>query len=192
MNMKIVLASGSPRREELMRMLGFRDFEVHPAKGEEHPPLGKKPEEIVCALASAKAEEVAALYGSDTLVIAADTIVWLDGRLLGKPHSENEAREMLGMLSGREHEVFTGLSLIWQGIETCGAERTLVRFRSLSSEEIDRYIADREPMDKAGAYGAQGKGALFTERIEGDFYNVMGLPVCRLGKMLAERGVSVL
>ena len=190
--MKIVLASGSPRRRELLTMLGIRDFEVHPASGEECPPQVTDPEEIVRALASAKAREVAAGYPDDTMVIAADTIVWLDGVPLGKPRSETEAVTMLSSLSGRRHEVYTGLSLICGGRESCETENTSVCFRELSPEEIRRYVEDGEPMDKAGAYGAQGKGALFTERIEGDFFNVVGLPLCRLGKMLAERGVSIL
>ena len=174
----IVLASASPRRSELMHMLGFSDVIIHPAKGEEHPPKGSSPEETVKALSRAKAEEVAALFQPDTLVIAADTIVWLDGEILGKPHSEEQAFSMLHQLSDRDHEVYT--------------ERSVVHFRELSDEEIRRYIATGEPMDKAGAYGAQGKGALFVRAIEGDFFNVMGLPVCRLGQMLAKKGVPIL
>ena len=188
----LVLASASPRRIELMHMLGFSDLVVHPAKGEEHPPAGAKPEEIVMALSRAKAREVASEMDEDKVVIAADTIVWLDGRLLGKPHSEEDAFAMLKTLSGRRHEVYTGVTVIDRDGELCEAERSIVCFRELSEEEIRNYIATGEPMDKAGAYGAQGKGALFVRAIEGDFFNVMGLPICRLGRMLAKKGVPVL
>lgn len=188
----IVLASASPRRSELMHMLGFSDVIIHPAEGEEHPPRGATPEETVKALSRAKAEEVAALVDPDALVIAADTIVWLDGEILGKPHSREQAFSMLRKLSGRDHEVYTGVTVLDKEGELCEAERSVVRFRKLSDEEIRRYIATGEPMDKAGAYGAQGKGALFVRAIEGDFFNVMGLPVCRLGQMLAKKGVPIL
>ena len=188
----IVLASASPRRSELMHMLGFSDVIIHPADGAEHPPKGAPPEETVKALSHAKAEEVAALFDSDALVIAADTIVWLDGEILGKPHSEQQAFAMLRQLSGRDHEVYTGVTVLDGEGTLCEAERSVVHFRELSDEEIRHYIATGEPMDKAGAYGAQGKGALFVRAIEGDFFNVMGLPVCRLGQMLAKKGVPIL
>ena len=188
----IVLASASPRRSELMHMLGFADVIIHPAEGEEQPPRGASPEETVKALSHAKAKEVAALFDDDTLVIAADTIVWLDGEILGKPHSEEQAFCMLRKLSGRDHEVYTGVTVLDAEGELCEAERSAVHFRELSDEEIRRYIATGEPMDKAGAYGAQGRGALFVRAIEGDFFNVMGLPVCRLGQMLAKKGVPIL
>ena len=188
----IVLASASPRRQELMQMLGIRNLIVCPAAGEENPPPGAEPAEIVRTLASAKAREVARRMKEKALIVAADTIVWLDGRMLGKPHSEEEAFSMLKSLSGRTHEVYTGICLLDGEGEDCEAERTKVRFRELTEEEILAYIRDGEPMDKAGAYGAQGKGALFVRSIEGDFFNVMGLPVCRLGEMLARKGVSIL
>ena len=186
----IVLASASPRRSELMHMLGFSDVIIHPADGAEHPPKGATPEETV--LSRAKAEEVAVLFDEDTLIIAADTIVWLDGEILGKPHSEEQAFSMLKRLSGRAHEVYTGVTVLDGEGKLCEAERSIVHFRLLADEEIRRYIATGEPMDKAGAYGAQGKGALFVRAIEGDFFNVMGLPLCRLGQMLAEKGVPIL
>ena len=189
---EIILASASPRRSELMHMLGFADVIIHPAEGEEQPPRGASPEETVKALSHAKAKEVAALFDDDTLVIAADTIVWLDGEILGKPHSEEQAFCMLRKLSGRDHEVYTGVTVLDAEGELCEAERSAVHFRELSDEEIRRYIATGEPMDKAGAYGAQGRGALFVRAIEGDFFNVMGLPVCRLGQMLAKKGVPIL
>lgn len=172
-------------------MLGL-EFEVRPAQGGEHPPEHAGPGETVIALAAAKAEEAAEHSGPDDVIIAADTIVWLDGRLLGKPHSEREAAQMLRALSGREHEVWTGLCLLRGGRRLTGAELTKVRFRALSDEEIAAYIATGEPMDKAGAYGAQGLASLFVEGITGDFFNVMGLPLCRLGKLLSEVGVKLL
>ena len=189
--MSIILASGSPRRRELLEMLGL-EFEIRPARGGEHPPEHAGPEETVLALSAAKAREVAEHSGPENVIVAADTIVWLDGRLLGKPHSEAEAAQMLRALSGREHEVWTGVTVLGCGRALRGAERTLVRFRALSDEEIAAYIATGEPMDKAGAYGAQGYASLFVEGITGDFFNVMGLPLCRLGKMLAEVGVKLL
>ena len=188
----IVLASASPRRSELLHMLGFADLIVCPARGEEHPRGNAAPNEIVMELSRAKAEEVAAQFDADTVVIAADTIVWLDGALLGKPHSEEQAFAMLRRLSGRSHEVYTGVTVLDRNGALCEAERSIVHFRDLTDEEIRQYIATGEPMDKAGAYGAQGKGALFVRAIEGDFFNVMGLPVCRLGQMLSKKGVPIL
>ena len=168
--MSIVLASGSPRRKELLEMLGIEDMKIIPAKGEEIPPEGAGPAELVVALATAKGREVAAQCAADDVIIAADTIVWHDGRVFGKPHSREQAATMLRSLSGRAHEVYTGVVVIKNGREVSGAE----------------------PMDKAGAYGAQGKAALFVRGIEGDFFNVMGLPLCRLGAMLKEQGVVLL
>ena len=179
--MAVILASGSPRRRELMEMLKVSDLKIIPAKGEECPPEGAGPEETVKALARAKCAEVGALAAAEDTVVAADTIVWFDGKIYGKPHSEQEAFEMLTALSGATHEVYTGV-----------AERTLVHFRRIPAEEIRAYIATGEPMDKAGAYGAQGRGAVFVRGIEGDFFNVMGLPLCRLDAMLKRTGMELL
>ena len=190
--MHIVLASASPRRKELMEMLGAPGLRIDPAKGGENPPEGVGPEELVKALSAAKAREVAGRSDPDDAVVGADTIVWLDGRVFGKPHSREEAIAMLETLSGRTHEVYTGVTVIRGGVELSEAERSLVSFRALTRGEIEAYVACGEPMDKAGAYGAQGKGALFVRRIEGDFFNVMGLPLCRLGAMLREQGVELL
>lgn len=189
--MGIILASGSPRRRELLEMLGL-EFEVRPAVGGEHPPEHAGPEEIVLSLAGAKAAEVAEHSGAENVIIAADTIVWLDGGLLGKPHDEADAARMLGLLSGREHEVWTGVCVLRGAEALAGAEQTFVKFRELTPEDISAYIATGEPMDKAGAYGAQGYASLFVEGIRGDFFNVMGLPLCRLGKMLGKLGVKLL
>ncbi|MBR0198735.1 MAG: septum formation inhibitor Maf [Oscillospiraceae bacterium] len=190
--MHIVLASSSPRRKELMEMLEVPNLKILPAKGEEIPPEHASPGELVMALSRAKAREVAARCAAEDVIIGADTIVWVDGGAYGKPRDEEDAARMLRRLSGDSHEVYTGVTVI-RG-EQCLSqfERSLVRFRRLEEEEIRRYIATGEPMDKAGAYGAQGRGALFVEHIEGDFFNVMGLPLCRLGKMLKEQGVNIL
>ncbi len=187
--MDIVLASGSPRRKELLEMLGL-SFRVAPAKGEETAPEGAGPSETVEALAAAKAEEAAESFPG-SLVIAADTVVWAEGRILGKPRDGADAKRMLHMLSGRTHEVYTGVAIIYGEKSVCGAERTKVFFRELSDDEIDGYVAGGEPMDKAGAYGIQGRASLMVRRIEGDYFNVMGLPLCRLGQMLEEIGVHL-
>ena len=190
--MTVVLASGSPRRKQLMEMLGFENMEIIPAKGEELADPSLAPGELVEKLAAAKAEEVAEGRAAEDIIIAADTIVWSEGKVLGKPCSEETAVEMLSSLSGKTHQVYTGLCIIKDGIAHSGHEVSKVSFRELSSAEIEAYVKTGEPMDKAGAYGAQGKGALFVKGIEGDFFNVMGLPVCRLGEMLKEQGVRIL
>ena len=190
--MIFILASGSPRRKELMEMLGVKNLRIIPAKGEEHAPDGAQPGDLVMALAAAKAEEVAAQAGEDDVVVAADTIVWFDGRPFGKPHSREQAMEMLRTLSGNTHHVYTGVAVLRGGTERLGYECTAVHFRQITEDEIVRYVASGEPMDKAGAYGAQGLGALFVRGIEGDFFNVMGLPLCRLDAMLKEQGVGLL
>ena len=182
--MRIILASGSPRRRELLEMLGA-DFEVCPAVGEELVQPGLSPEETVKALALAKAEEISAV-NPDSLVLAADTVVELDGNILGKPKDKANAKAMLSVLSGRAHSVFTGVAVLKGGELRLEVEETRVYFRKLDEREISAYVATGEPMDKAGAYGAQGLASLFVERIEGDFFNVMGLPVCRVGRMLSE------
>lgn len=190
--MTVVLASGSPRRKELMEMLGFKNMEIIPAKGEEKLDLSLSPGELVEALSAAKAQEVAALRDKGDLVIGADTIVWLDGKVLGKPHSKQEAEKMLLKLSGRSHEVYTGVSIVKDGKCVSQHEVSKVFFREVSEAEAEAYVETGEPMDKAGGYGAQGLGALFVREIKGDFFNVMGLPVCRLGEMLKEQGVRIL
>ena len=191
--MQIILASGSPRRRELMEMLRPGGVRIIPAVGEERADPALPPEELVKALSRQKAEEVAAAYaGPDDVVIGADTVVALDGAILGKPKDEADAARMLRALSGREHGVYTGVTVI-RGKETlCHTEQTLVHFRALEEDEIARYIATGEPMDKAGAYGAQGWASLFVERLDGDFFNVMGLPLCALGKLLKQLGVNLL
>ena len=190
--MSVVLASGSPRRRELLEMLGIKELRVIPARGEERADEALAPGELVMALAAAKGREVAALCEAQDTIIAADTIVWHDGRVYGKPKSEEDAFRMLSELSGDVHEVYTGVCVIRGGVELLEYEVSRVFFRELTAQELRRYIATGEPMDKAGAYGAQGRGALLVRRIEGDFFNVMGLPLCRLNDMLKKQGVDVL
>jgi septum formation protein len=184
--MGIILASRSPRRRELLRTMGIEKFEVRPVSGEETYPAGAAPAEAVTAISARKGRLAAAAAGPADTVIAADTLVFLDALPLGKPRDEADALRMLRALSGREHEVWTGVAVLRGGRELLRAVRTLVRFRPLSEEEIRTYVATGEPMDKAGAYGAQGRGCVFVERIDGDFFNVMGLPVCTLYTMLRE------
>ena len=190
--MDIILASGSPRRRELLEQIGVKNYRIVSPDVDEHVEGHPAPEELVELLSRRKAEAVGAKAGADALVIAADTVVALDGAILGKPHSREEAGAMLVALSGREHAVFTGLTVLRGDRVVTGHERTAVTFRSLTGAEIDRYVATGEPMDKAGAYGIQGVGALLITGIEGDYFNVMGLPVCRLGRVLADFGVDVL
>ena len=196
--MAIVLASASPRRRELMEQFCGKNLVILPAEGEEVVPDNVGPGETVEALAQGKAREVAARLRAETtgsredIVIGADTIVWHEGRIFGKPHSREEAAAMLRSLSGRTHEVYTGVSLIYGDQELTEHEKTAVTFRVMTEKEISDYIATGEPMDKAGAYGAQGLGAIFVSCIEGDFFNVMGLPLCRLGLMLKKTGVELL
>lgn len=190
--MNWILASGSPRRRELLEMLGVPDLTIRPAAGPERATPGAGPEQTVRELSLHKAQEVAQTCAPEDIIIAADTIVYLDGTILGKPKDHNDAVRMLTALSGREHIVYTGVAVLRGGELRQAAERTAVRFRTLTPEEIERYIATGEPMDKAGAYGVQGKGALLVERLEGDFFNVMGLPVLRLSRMLEYFGISLL
>ena len=179
--MNIILASGSPRRRELLALFGH-PFQVHPADIDETMDPKKKPFDEVARLSREKALAVPREEGE--AVIAADTIVVCDDKILGKPKSEEEAKAMLRLLSGRAHQVMTGCTVLYNGAAETFTEVTQVHFRPLSEKEIDRYVATGEPMDKAGAYGIQGGGALFCEGLEGDYYNVMGLPVCRLGEIL--------
>ena len=190
--MRLILASASPRRRELLEKLGIPELLIRPATGEERMPVSDDPAQIVRTLSRQKAEEVALSAGPEDVIVAADTIVWLDGQALGKPKDEADAKAMLRRLSGRTHSVFTGVCVISGDQIISEAEESLVRFRSLTEKEIASYVVSGEPMDKAGAYGAQGLAGLFVERIEGSFSNVMGLPLCRLGNMLKKVGVELL
>ena len=202
---QIILASASPRRRELLEQIGLT-FEVCPAKGEEII-TKSAPEEAVQELARAKAREVASMvrqYGvrhgelvtpQDMIVIGADTVVAADGQILGKPGDEEDAFGMLSLLSGRSHAVYTGVALVFldqsgRAGEHVFYEKTIVSMREMSEKEIRRYIATGEPMDKAGAYGIQGKCAIYIDKIDGDYNNVVGLPVAALYRELKKLGID--
>ena len=172
--------------------MGIRDFETISPNVDESAFHGLPPEELVRRLSAEKAAAVAGKVGEDAIVIAADTVVALEGAVLGKPADELDAFKMLSALSGVRHQVYTGVTVCRGGEKQTAHEVTDVTFRELSEREIEDYIATGEPMDKAGAYGIQGYGALLIQGISGDYYNVMGLPVCRLGGMLARFGVDCL
>lgn len=185
-----VLASSSPRRRELLARLGLR-FEVVAADVDETPRRGEAAIDLVRRLAREKAERVAATRdGAAALVLAADTVVVLRGRILGKPADPDDARRMLRALSGEEHEVLTGLALVDTARARTAAtvERTLVRFSAMDEDEIARYVATGEPLDKAGAYGVQGIGGLWVESIAGNYTNVVGLPLPAVRRLFAEVG----
>ena len=187
---KIVLASGSPRRQELLRRIGLTEFTVRVPDVEEFYPQGLSPQETVEYISREKSQAVDA--AEDEIVITADTMVFLDGRKLGKPADEAEALAMLTALQGRHHTVCTGVTVRQGDRFLTESETTEVYFRPVSREEILAYIRTGEPMDKAGAYGIQEKGALLVEGIRGDYFNVMGLPVLRLSRMLGRFGVTFL
>ena len=190
--MNIILASQSPRRKELLGRMGIRDFETISPNVDESVFHGLPREERCRRLAAHKGAAGAGRAGEDAIVIAADTVVALEGAVLGKPADELDAFKMLSALSGVRHQVYTGVTVCRGGEKQTAHEVTDVTFRELSEEEIEHYIATGEPMDKAGAYGIQGYGALLIQGISGDYYNVMGLPVCRLSGMLARFGVDCL
>lgn len=189
---KIILASSSPRRVEILENLGIK-FDVVPSKYEEVID-NKLPEELVCFLAENKALEVSSRVMDGDLILAADTMVFIDGRALGKPHTKSAAYNMLKDLSGKKHEVITGLCLISRKLNRTyiDYEITNVFFKELSDEEIWGYIHTGEPLDKAGAYGIQGFGGLLVRRIEGCYFNVVGLPIYKLYNGLREMGVNLL
>jgi septum formation protein len=188
--MRLILASASPRRAEILRSAGF-EFSVQPAEVDESRLPEEGVEDYVRRLARTKArfiaQSIAAGDGS-AFVIGADTVVLAEGQILGKPKEDAAARSMLRLLSGKTHEVLSGLSVIRfpNGPEHQHVERTRVRFLQLSEQEIDDYIASGEPFDKAGAYGIQGKGGRFVSRVEGCYFNVMGLPLSQLWSILKQ------
>lgn len=198
---RIILGSGSPRRRELLEQIGI-EFEIRTSDKEEIYE-STNPEKIVKELAQMKAGNVALdleeKEGSiaETIIIGADTVVAVDDEILGKPESEEDAFRMLKGLSGRAHQVYTGVALLVYGVdgeqkEICHAEKTEVFVHSMTDEEIQTYIASGEPMDKAGSYGIQGKFAAYIDRIEGDYYNVVGLPISYVYQKLKEENYSVL
>ena len=190
--MNIILASGSPRRKELLETMGIRSFTVLKPEFDEGAVTAPDPGALVEALSRGKAAAAAAQTGPEPLIIAADTVVALADAVLGKPADESDAFRMLSALSGRRHKVYTGVTVRQGDRVLTGHEVTEVAFRPLTEAEIRAYIRTGEPMDKAGAYGIQGMGALLVEKINGDFFNVMGLPVLRLSRMLSRFGVSFL
>ena len=187
----IILASQSPRRQELMKLTGL-PFTVRVADVDETMDKSLPVQQEVTRVSRLKAQTIAAGASADDIVIAADTIVVIDGRELGKPRSEQEALDMLRLLSGRTHEVVTVLSVCKGSQLESEAVVTKVTFRTLCDEELRAYIKTGEPMDKAGSYGIQGYGAMFVKCIEGDYFSVMGLPLCPLCRMLRAFGVRIL
>ena len=188
----IVLASGSPRRQELLRRMGIEKFDIVVPEADESYPAGLSAEETVAFIARRKAEAARALTGPEDVVITADTMVFFREERLGKPRDEGDALRMLSELSGNRHTVRTGVTVRRGDTLRSFTAATDVYFRAMEEGEIRAYIATGEPMDKAGAYGIQGRGSLLVERIDGDFFNVMGLPVLPLALTLREFGVLLL
>lgn len=188
----VILASNSPRRRELLRQLGV-SFTVDPADVDESVRPGESPEAYALRVALDKARAAAARTGKG-IIIAADTIVVLDDTVLGKPADARDAERMLALLSGRMHQVITAVAVtnVASGRTLTRTAATKVWFRRLTQEEIAAYVVSREPLDKAGAYGIQEKGALLVEKIEGCYFNVVGLPLALLAEMLKEFGIRLL
>lgn len=182
MNRKVILASASPRRKELLQYV-VPEFDIVPADIDETVPEDIPAEESAEFLSVKKASFISEKY-PESIVIGCDTVVVIGGEILGKPSDEDEAARMLQKLSGRTHEVITGVCLAYGELRESFSCRTMVKFYPLSKEEIAGYIATGEPMDKAGAYGIQGKGCLLAESVNGDFFNVVGLPVSMLKRRL--------
>ena len=180
----IILASKSPRRKQLLSMMGL-EFTVQTADIDETMDPSQTPAHEVAAVSARKAEIIAALHPQD-VIVSADTIVVIDGKILGKPKDEQDAARMLRLLSGRTHTVYTGLTVHANGKANTQVVSTGVTFRDLSNAEIAAYIETKEPMDKAGAYGIQGYGSMFVSHLDGDYFCVMGLPVCTLAWMLRD------
>ncbi|GAB4483611.1 MAG: Maf family protein [Thermodesulfovibrionales bacterium] len=189
---RIVLASASPRRKEILAKTGLC-FEIDRSGFDEQLDPGVEPHRLARTLARHKAQAVSSRY-EDALIIAADTFIAFHGQMLGKPHTPPEARRMLALLSGRTHSVITGYAVIdtRTGKLASGSEETQVVFRRLSKAEISAYVKTGEPLDKAGAYAIQGIGAMLVQRIDGDYLNVVGLPLVPLLRTLGKFGVRVL
>ncbi|MCX7828988.1 MAG: Maf family protein [Thermanaerothrix sp.] len=187
--MRLILASGSPRRRELIAGLGW-DFQVLTSQVDESPLPGESPEDMVLRLSLAKARDVA-FKVPGAVVIGADTVVDLDGQILGKPRDRNDGLRMLMALQGRSHRVHTGVSVVMDDKHVWGGETTIVKFRPLSLHDAMCYISTGEGDDKAGSYAIQGKGAMLVESVEGCYFNVVGLPILRLSRLLEELGFSL-
>ena len=175
---KIILASGSPRRKQLLKSLGV-EFEAVAPNMDEIYDSELAPKEVAKHISKNKAQEIVGRY-PECAVIAADTIVVINNEILGKPEDEDSAAEMIRKLSGSWHEVITGICILYKREITLFSETTRVHFKKIDNEFIDWYISTQEPMDKAGAYGIQGYGAMIVDKIEGDFYNVMGFPISKI------------
>jgi len=182
--MAIILASASPRRQELLRNAGI-PFLVRPTNIPEVQKPGERPRDFAERMAREKAQ-AAELHSPQDVVLAADTVVVLDGQVLGKPENPADANRMLRLLSGQTHEVITGVCLRGSDFDDVRSESTRVKFLELSREEVSNYVASGEPMDKAGAYGIQGVASKWISKIEGDYFNVVGLPVSLVWRMLRE------
>ena len=190
--MKIVLASKSPRRKEILEVMGV-DFEIDVADVDESVSDELSPVEAVCEISKRKAKKIAERHADDEIVISADTVVVIDGRIIGKPRDKQDAFNILKSLSGRTHEVYTGFTVCGKGVSKTDFEVTKVHFKNLCDEDIKRYIETGEPMDKAGAYGIQQKGNLFVEYIHGDYYNVVGFPISKICVTIKELfGINIL
>ena len=187
--MQLILASQSPRRKELLGLFHI-PFAVRVADIDETMDPSLPPYDEVARVSRLKAEAIA--RDGDDVVVAADTIVVCQGRVLGKPRSPEDAKAMLRLLSGRDHQVMTGMTVLRGETALTCTEVTDIHFRELSDREVEAYVATGEPMDKAGAYGIQGGAALFAEKMVGDYYNVMGLPVCRLWQLLSSVALELL
>jgi len=181
---KIVLASKSAARRNILIGFGI-DAEVYVTGADETLNENFSPEETVTELSKRKALAAAlAVGGPEVLIIAADTVVWLGGKIIGKPSGESDAAETLAELSGNWHRVYSGITLIFNGAKASGCDMTKVKFRDITGREIEQYVNSGDPLTKAGSYGAEGLGAAFIERIEGDFFNIAGLPVFKFANIL--------
>lgn len=188
--MEIILASASPRRQQLLELIGL-DFAVMISDVEEDNTQNLLPQELAITHAVDKAKAISRKVSQDTVIIGADTIVVLDNKVFGKPQDSQEAITMLTALAGREHTVISGVAVVKNAEVVSGYSSTTVTFRSLSPEQIKRYVDTGEPMDKAGAYAIQGKGALLVESITGCYSNVVGLPLVKLSQLLEQQGVHI-
>jgi septum formation protein len=185
--LRVILASQSPRRRELLNLVGIA-HEVQPADIDETYLPGEHPREHAERLARGKTAVIVE-RAPDAVVIGSDTIVVVDGDVLGKPADDGDAARMLARLAGRSHTVITAVAVAWRGATRSAVEEVGVTFHPLTREEIDAYVATREPMDKAGAYGIQGYGATIVSRVDGDYFAVMGLPLQRLTRVLGALGI---
>lgn len=184
-NFKIVLASASPRRRELINLI-CEDVAIRPAECDEALPEGIGAKDAVEYLSKIKNDAARADASEDEIIISADTVVAVDDEILGKPANKDDARRMINLLSGRIHQVYTGVTLSYKGESVTFSEKTDVTFLDLSGDEIESYVSSDEPYDKAGAYGIQGKASLLISGINGDYFNVVGLPVARLNRELSK------